>query len=329
MKLPRRQFLYLTAGAAALPIISRIARAQTYPSRAITMVVPAAAGGPTDTLARIIIEPIRASLRQTIIIENMGTAAGSVAVGRAAHAAPDGYTLSIGNWATHVVNGAIYTSRFNLLNDFDPVALISSNPALIVARNTLPPNNLMELIAWLKSNPDTVSAGTSGIGGPGHVFGVLFQHMTGAKFQFVPYRGGGPAMQDLVAGHIDMIVASPSDALPHLAAGRIKAYAVTAKTRLAAARDIPTVDEAGLPGFYTLLWYALWAPKNTPKDIIATLNAAVVNALADSTVRQRFADLGQEVFPRAQQTPEMLYAYQKAEIEKWWPIIKAAGIQAD
>ena len=246
----------------------------------------------------------------------------------AGHAAPDGYTLSIGNWATHVVNGAVYTSRFNLLNDFDPVALISSNPALIVARNTLPPNNLTELIAWLKSNPDTVSAGTSGIGGPGHVFGVLFQHMTGAKFQFVPYRGGGPAMQDLVAGHIDMIVASPSDALPHLATGRIKAYAVTAKTRLASAPEIPTVDEAGLPGLHDSMWYGLFAPKGTPKNVITILNAAVVEALAAPLVRQRLADIENEIPPREEQTPEALRALQKADVEKWWPIIREANIKA-
>jgi tripartite-type tricarboxylate transporter receptor subunit TctC len=329
MKLSRRRFLHLAASAAACSTVSPIAMSQTYPSHPVTMVVPAAAGGPTDTIARIITEPMRASLGQTIIIENMGTAAGSVAVGRVAQAAPDGYTLSIGNWATHVVNGVIYARRFDLLNDFDPVALISSNPALIVAKNTMPANNLREFIAWLAANPDKVSAGTSGIGGPGHVFGVFFQSMTGTRFQFVPYRGGGPAMQDLVAGHIDMIVASPTDALPHLRAGRIKAYAVTAKSRLAAAPEIPTVDEAGLPGFYTLLWYALWVPKSTPKDIIAKLNAAVVDALANAAVHSRLADLGQEIFARGQQMPEALGAFQKTEIEKWRPIINAAGIKAE
>jgi len=321
--------VFWVALVAPLFALTNDAQAQTYPSHPITMVVPAAAGGPTDTIARIITERMRASLGQTIIIENIGTAAGSVAVGRVAHAAPDGYTLSIGNWATHVVNGAIYSSRFDLVRDLEPIALLSNNPAVVVAKKTMPANDLKGLIAWLKANPDKASSGTSGAGGPGHVFGVFFQNITGTRFQFVPYRGGGPAMQDLVAGQIDIIVASPPDALPHVRAGNIKAYAVTAKTRLAAAPDIPTVDEAGLPGFYTSLWYGLWAPNGTPKSTIATLNAAVASALADPTVQARLVDLGQEIFSREQQTPEALGAFQKAEIDKWWPIIKTAGIKGE
>jgi tripartite-type tricarboxylate transporter receptor subunit TctC len=256
-------------------------------------------------------------------------AGGSIAVGRVARAAPDGYTLGIGQWTTHVVNGAIYALAYDLLNDFEPISLIARFPQLIVAKNATPANDLKGLIAWLRANPDKVSAGTAGAGSPQHVGGVLFQNMTATRFHFVPYRGGAPAMQDLVAGQIDMMIDTPTNSLPHVRAGKIKAYAVTAKTRSEAAPDIPTVDEAGLPEFYLSIWSALWAPKGTPKDVIGTLNAAVVTALADPAVRQRFADLGQEIFPREQQTPGALYAHHKAEIEKWWPIIKAAGIKAE
>jgi tripartite-type tricarboxylate transporter receptor subunit TctC len=306
-----------------------MARAQTYPSRPITMIVPFAAGGPTDVVGRIMAERLRASLGQTVVIENVTGAGGSIAVGRVARAAPDGYTLGIGQWTTHVVNGAIYPLAYDLLNDFEPISLIARFPQLIVAKNATPANDLKGLIAWLRANPDKVSAGTAGAGSPQHVGGVLFQNMTATRFHFVPYRGGAPAMQDLVAGQIDMMIDTPTNSLPHVRAGKIKAYAVTAKTRSEAAPDIPTVDEAGLPEFYLSIWSALWAPKGTPKAMIGTLNAAVVTALADPAVRQQFADLGQELFPREQQTPGALYAYHKAEIEKWWPIIKAAGIKAE
>jgi tripartite-type tricarboxylate transporter receptor subunit TctC len=305
------------------------ALAQVYPTRPVTMVVPYPAGGPTDTIGRIMAEGMRASLGQPVIIENVGGASGSIGTGRVARAAGDGYTLGLGVWPTHVVNGAVFTLPYDLLNDFLPVALLVTNPLLIVAKKSMPANDLKELIAWLKANPDKASAGTGGAGGASHVAGVYFQNDTGTRFPFVTYRGLGPALQDLVAGQIDMIIDYPANSLPQVRLGTIKAYAVTAKSRLPAAPEIPTVDEAGLPGFHISAWHAFWVPKGTAKGVIGKLNSAVVHALADPAVRQRLTDLGQEIFPREQQTPEALGAYHKAEIEKWWPIIKAAKIKAE
>jgi tripartite-type tricarboxylate transporter receptor subunit TctC len=321
--------LSLGVAFAAILGLTGTATAQAYPTRPITMVVPFAPGGPTDTIGRIMAERLRVSLGQTIIIENVTGAGGSIGVGRVARAAPDGYTLSVGQWGTHVVIGAIYALQYDLLNDFEPISLISSNPWMVVAKNAMPVSDLKSLIAWLKANPGKASAGTAGVGSPGHVFGVLFQNVTDTRLQFVPYRGTAPAMQDLVAGQIDMMIDNPTNSVPHVLAGRIKAYAVMAKTRLATAPGIPTADEAGLSGFYLSHWHALWAPKGTPKNVTAKLNAAVMEALADPAVRSRLADLGQDIFPREQQTPEALYAHQKTEIEKWWPIIKAAGIKGE
>jgi tripartite-type tricarboxylate transporter receptor subunit TctC len=329
MKMPRRRFLHLAATAAALPAVSRVAWAQTYPSRTITMVVPTAAGGAMDTFARFMAERMRVSLGQSVVIENVGGANGSIGVGRVARAAPDGYTLIVGNWNSQVANGALYALQYDLLKDFEPIALISSFPQLIVAKNTMPASDLEGLIAWLKANPGTASEGIPGVGSIAHISGVFFQNITGNRFQFIPYRGTAPAMQDLVAGRIDMMFDAPGSSLPQVHASRIKAYAVMSANRLAAAPDIPTVDEAGLPGFHFSLWFALWAPKGTPKDAIARLNDAVVNSLADSTTRQKLADESMEVLPREQQTPEALGTFHKAEIEKWWPIIKAAGIKGD
>jgi tripartite-type tricarboxylate transporter receptor subunit TctC len=329
MTLPRREFLRLAAGAAAVPASAHIAWAQAYPTRPINMVVPYAAGGPGDTVGRVLAERMKGVLGQAVIIENVTGANGSIAVGRVARAAPDGYTLSLGAWNTHVSNGALYALPYDVLNDFEPVALLASFSSMIVARKSMPANDLKEFIAWLKANPGKASQGSPGAGSMGHVGGVYFQAITNTRIQHVPYRGSAPAMQDLVAGQIDMMVDAPVVILQQLRAGTVKAFAVLAKRRLAQAVDVPTADEAGLPGFYVSNWFGLWAPRGTPKEIIGKLNAAVVSSLADPAVRQTLADLGFEIPSRDRQTPAVLGAFQKAEIEKWWPIIKAANIKGE
>jgi tripartite-type tricarboxylate transporter receptor subunit TctC len=328
MQFVRRQFLRFTASAAFAASLSRSAWPQVYPSRPITMIVPYPSGGPTDVLARIVAEGMRTLLGEPVTIENVGGASGSIGVGRAARADPDGYTLCLGNWPTHVLNAAVLALRYDVLEEFEPVSLIAHNPLVIVAKKATPAIDLKELVSWLKENSDKALQGVGGVGGVSHVAGVFFQNETGTRFRFVPYRGLGPAMQDLVAGQIDMLIDSPTNSLPQVREGSIKAYAVTAKHRLIAAPEIPTVDEAGLPGFYMSSWHALWVPKGTAKNVVGKLNDAVVKALANPIVSQRLAHLGQEIFPREQLTPEALRAHHKAEIEKWWPIIKAAGIKA-
>lgn len=313
----------------AMSIMAGTANAQGYPSRPITILVPFSAGGPTDTLARILAERMRLALGQSVVIENVTGAAGSIAVGRVARSTPDGYTLSIGHLGTHVLNGAIYTLQYDLLRDLEPISLLANNPQLIIAKAGFPANSLQEAIAWLKQNPDKATFGTAGPGSPSHVAPLYLQARTGARFSLIPYRGAAPAMQDILAGQIDLMFDQASNSLPQVRGGKIKAYAVTAATRLASAPDIPTVDEAGLRDFYIGVWHGLWAPKGTPQEVIAKLNAAVKESLADPGVRARLAELGQDIFTTEQQTPAALAAFHKGEVDKWWPIVKAANIKAE
>ncbi|HEY7245982.1 MAG TPA: tripartite tricarboxylate transporter substrate-binding protein [Xanthobacteraceae bacterium] len=327
MKARRRDFLHWAAAAVAMPALSSMARAQAYPSRPITIIVPVPPGGVADPIARILADRLSGTLGEPVVVENVTGAGGSIGVGRAARAAPDGYTLSIGNWLSHVGASAVYPVQYDVLKDFEPVSLLTNSPILITARKDFPPNNLNELIAWLKANPDKASAATVGAGSASHVSGVYFQRATGTHFQFVPYRGGGPAVQDEVAGRVDLMFNEATGALPYLLNGQIKTYAVLANSRWFAAPQIPTSEEMGVPGLKISFWHGLWVPKGTPKKIVMKLNGAVVDALAEATVRKRLNGIGQEIFPRDQETPEALYAFHRAETEKWWPIIKAAGIK--
>jgi tripartite-type tricarboxylate transporter receptor subunit TctC len=327
MKFQRRRFLQGVAGAAALPAMWRVATAETYPSRPITIISPFAAGGATDVLARILGERMGRSLGQSIIVEDVTGAAGSIGVARVVHAPADGYTLSIGTLTTHVLIGGLYDLQFDLLADLAPVAELAFEPLLICVKNSLGVKNLLEFIVWLKANPGKASMGIPGFGSTGNLAGIAFQKATGTTFQFVPYRGDGPAVQDLMAGQIDMMIEPSSNSVAQVQAGTITALAVPATTRHPALPNVPTTDEAGLPGYYASIWFGLWAPKDTPKDIVARLDAAAVEALADADLITRLNKLGQQVAARDQQTPEALGALQKAEADKWWPIIKAANIK--
>jgi tripartite-type tricarboxylate transporter receptor subunit TctC len=301
--------------------------AADYPDRPIMMIVPLAPGGSTDVLGRIMAQAMGARLGQPVVVENASGAAGVIGVTRAERSPSDGYTIQWGMWGTNMANGAIYALDFDLLNDLEPIVLAVTQPFFIDSRKSLPANDLKELIAWLKTNGDKTTEGNSGVGSPSHIAGILLQQTLGLKWQMIPYRSAGLSMQDLVAGTVDIALDAPAVMMPQLQAGSIKTYAVAAKTRLAMLPDIPTTDQAGLPGFYFSFWHALWAPKGTPQPIIAKLNAAAVAALADPETRKRLTDLGQDIYPPEQQTPQALYAFQKAEIAKWWPLIKAAGIK--
>jgi len=328
MTLPRRRFLQTLAGAAALPLLPRAASAQAYPSKRITLVVPFAPGALTDGIARVLAEGMRPSLGQPIVIENVPGADGTIGTGRVAHAAPDGYTLALGVWNTHVTNAAIYTLDYDVVKDFEPVALLPAAPMVLIAKKTLPPNNAAEFVAWLKANPDKVSFGTAGVGSPPDLLGRLLGKDTDTRFGLVPYRGAGPALQDVVAGQIDAMFVNIAAAAPQVASGAVKGFGVTAHARMPVAPNIPTLDEAGLRGFYFTYWAALFAPRGTPKDIIEKLNAAAVATLRDPAIRQKLESQGFEIPPDAQQSPAALAAYQKAEIEKWWPVVKMHDIKA-
>jgi tripartite-type tricarboxylate transporter receptor subunit TctC len=308
---------------------SPAAAQQAYPNHPITIIVPFAAGGPTDVLARVLGERIRAALGQPVLIENVTGAGGSIGVGRVVAAPPDGYTVSIGHFGTHVANGAIYSLKYDLLNDLDPVARLPSNPMIVVTRKNFPAANLKEVVDRLKANPGKISEGTAGAGSGSHIAGLLLQRLTGIQLSFVPYRGTGPALQDLVAGQIDLIIDQASNSLPQVRQGTIKAFAVTATKRIPSAPDIPTVVEAGLPDFEMEIWNGIWVPHGTPRAIIDKLNAAVTAALAEPAVREKLVGLGLDGPPQDQRTPEALGAFQKAEAAKWWPIIKAANVAAE
>ena len=304
------------------------AYADNYPSRPIVMVVPLSVGGSTDIIGRIMADAMGKQLGQTIVVENTSGAGGTVGEGRVAHSTPDGYTIGIGQWGTNMANGAIYKLNYDLVKDFEPIGLIATQPFFIAARKDMPANNLKEFVAWLKANGNKTNEGHSGIGTPSHVAGLLLQKAVGTTWTMVPYRGAGEASQALLAGQIDLLLVTPAVGAKQAEAGQIKVYAVTAPQRIKTAPDVPATDEAGLPGYYFSFWHALWAPKGTPKPIIAKLNDALRKALADPTTHKRLVDLSQDIFPPDQQSPEALQKFQQTEMDNWWPIIKAAGIKA-
>jgi tripartite-type tricarboxylate transporter receptor subunit TctC len=305
------------------------ALAENFPSHPITIVVPFSAGGPSDAMARILAERMKVTLGETLLVENVTGAGGSIGVGRAVRSPPDGYTISFGHLGTHVANGAIYKLGYDLVADLEPVVLLPSNPMIVVSKNAVPAKSLKELLAWLKSRPSPATAGTAGAGSGSHIAGLYFENVSGIKLQYVPYRGTAPALNDLVAGQIDIIIDQTSNSINQVRGGNIRAYAVTSDKRVESAPDVPTVDEAGLPGFHMTLWSGLWVPKGTPKEIVDKLNTAAVDALNDPAVRKQLENLGLQMPPKDQLTPQALGDWQKAEIAKWWPVIKAANVKVD
>ena len=303
--------------------------AQPWPSRSISIVVPFSAGGPTDTLVRIISEPMRRFLGQTVVVDNVTGGGGTIGVGRVARSPPDGYTVSVGHWGTHVINGAYYKLNYDLMKDLDPVGMFADNPQVVVSHNAVPAKDLKDLVAWIKTNPDKLQFGTGGIGGASHIAGIYFMNRVGMKTEYIAYRGGAPAMQALLAGEVNVYLTQVASAGPQTRPGKIRAYMVTSKNRQAAAPEIPTADEAGMPGLYTAVWHALWVPRGTPKDTNMKLNSALVEAMQDPLVRKRFIDLGQEIPTREGMTQQALAKHQKAEIDKWWPLMREAGIKAE
>ena len=315
--------------ALALSTFTSAAVADNFPSRPVTIIVPFSAGGPSDVMARILAERMKTSLGETVVVENVTGAAGSIGVGRAVRSPPDGYTISFGHLGTHVANGAIYKLGYDLATDIEPVVLLPSNPIIVVSKNAVPAKSLKELLEWLKAKPAPATAGTAGAGSGSHIAGLYFENVTGAKLQYVPYRGTGPAMNDLVAGQIDMIVDQLSNSIGQVRAGNIRGYAITDTRRAESAPDIPTADEAGLKGFHMTLWSGLWVPKGTPKDVVAKLNTSAVDALNDPAVRKQLENLGLQMPPKDKLTPQALGEWQKAEIAKWWPMIKAANVKVE
>jgi tripartite-type tricarboxylate transporter receptor subunit TctC len=329
MPIHRRHALRIAAAAAALPALSRSGFSETFPSRPITLVVPFAPGALNDIVARVLSEGFKASLGQPGIVENVTGADGTIASARVARAPADGYTLIVGSWNTHVANGLIYSVQYDMIKDFEPVALLPDAPMLLVAKKSEAANDLKQFIAYLKANPDNTTIGTAGVGSAPHMLALLFLKETGTRSHLIPYRGAAPAMQDVMAEHIDATFVTTGPSLPQVRAGTLKTYGVTAEQRMPAAPEIPTLDEAGLPGFHFSYWAGLFGPRGMPKDVVGRIGAAVADTFGDPKVRQKLEAEGFEIPPRAQLTAEGLTALQNAEIAKWWPIIKAAGIKAE
>jgi len=314
----------------ALLAVAVSAQAQSYPTRPVSMIVPYPPGGPTETLGRIFAERFRIALGQPVIMENVAGAAGTIGTTRAVRAAPDGYTINFSNVASHVFASIVYTNlKYDVLTDLEPIALLTTSPFWLIASSSVPARDLPELIAWLKANPARATFGIVGTGSPAHLCGVHFQNLTGAKLNFVPYRGAGPVIQDLIGGQISLSCLEATANRPVVQSGKIRAFALLAKNRWPPMPNVPTADEGGVKGLYLPFWHALWVPKGTPAAIRARLNAVAVEALADDAMRKRLIGIGVELPPREQQTPEALRAFHRAEIDRWRPIIEAAKIKPE